>query len=124
VAPRLLIIDDNEDLRAFIRVLAEGLGCSAVEAGNGAEGLKALAEKGPFDAALCDLYMPEMDGFQFVKAVRADPSFKGLKILMSTTATQQHLVKTALDLGADEYLMKPFTRELLLGKLQLLGLLP
>lgn len=120
--PRLLVIDDNDDLRAFIRVLAEGLGCSVVEAGNGLEGLKAL-ETGSFDAVLSDLYMPGMDGFHFLKAVRADPRFKGLKILMCTTATQQTLVQTALDLGADEYVMKPFTRDILQSKLQLLGLL-
>ena len=72
--------------------------------------------------ALVDWNMPEMSGIELVEAVRSDPAFSSLRIVMVTTETELSQVMRALDAGADEYLMKPFTRDDVVGKLELLGL--
>jgi two-component system chemotaxis response regulator CheY len=71
---------------------------------------------------LVDWNMPEMDGLAFVRAVRANPEHAGLRLMMITTQTEMVRVATALEAGADEYLMKPFTAEVLLDKLGILGI--
>ena len=80
-----------------------------------------LADR-PVQLALVDWNMPEMSGIELVEAVRADPSFASLRIVMVTTETELSQVTKALEAGADEYLMKPFTRDDVVGKLELLGL--
>ena len=72
--------------------------------------------------ALVDWNMPEMSGIELVEAVRSDPAFSSLRIVMVTTETELSQVSRALEAGADEYLMKPFTRDDVVGKLELLGL--
>ena len=62
------------------------------------------------------------DGLTFVRTVRANPRYAGMKLMMVTTETEVHQVETALAAGANEYLMKPFGKDEVLGKLQLLGL--
>jgi two-component system chemotaxis response regulator CheY len=71
---------------------------------------------------LVDWNMPEMTGIEFLKAVRSAPYSSTARILMITTETDLPQVVQALEAGADEYLMKPFTRDSVLAKLQLLGI--
>jgi two-component system, chemotaxis family, chemotaxis protein CheY len=119
---RALVIDDSRSMRGILRqILAPG-GFDVAEAGNGREGLERLRGAGRPDLVLVDWNMPEMDGLSFIKAVRADPDFAGLPLLMITTENELSRVAEALEAGADEYLMKPFTREALLDKLDLLGI--
>jgi two-component system chemotaxis response regulator CheY len=66
--------------------------------------------------------MPEMNGFDFLVAARANPAWKGMIILMVTTETEMSQMQRALEAGADEYVMKPFTKDVLREKLQLVGL--
>jgi two-component system chemotaxis response regulator CheY len=93
-----------------------------VEAGTGLEALERLGEGGPFDLALVDWNMPEMDGLAFVKAVRGQPALSGLRLVMVTSESEEFRVRHALEAGADEYIMKPFSREIVLEKLQMLGM--
>ena len=73
------------------------------------------------DVVLVDWNMPEMDGLEFIKAVRRDTRYKGLPVLMVTTETETDQMLRALTAGADEYLMKPFQKESLVDKLRLVG---
>ena len=120
---RALIIDDSRAIRSIIaRTLAE-IGISeTVQAGNGKEGLAALAAKGPFQLAMVDWNMPEMNGYDFVVEARKTVDHDAMKIVMCTTETEVEQVTKALEAGADEYVMKPFTTDAIRSKLEMLGL--
>lgn len=118
---RALVIDDSRATRAILARLLAELGFDSLHAADGREALDTLATEGPVDLALVDWNMPVLDGLGFVRAVRADPAYDAVKLLMVTTeADVDHLV-TALEAGADEYVMKPFTAEVIREKLALLG---
>ncbi len=74
--------------------------------------------------ALVDWNMPEMNGLDLVTALRREGRFTGLKVVMVTSETEMARVAAALAAGADEYVMKPFTRPVLEDKLHALGLVP
>lgn len=119
---RALIVDDSKAMRSILkRILAE-LKIEAVEAINGKEALDRLKEIGKVELVLVDWNMPMMNGVDFVKTVRSDRTFDSVLLMMVTKETDLNQVKLALEAGANEYLMKPFTREMLLEKLQILGL--
>jgi len=72
--------------------------------------------------ALVDWNMPEMNGLEFIRTVRAEQSYNGVLLMMVTTETEKENVVRALAAGANEYVMKPFTQEVILEKLQIFGL--
>jgi len=120
-----IVVDDSRAMRMLMGRLLKDIGFEVAEAGDGSEALDSLRERlagNPVQLALVDWNMPEMSGIELVEAVRSDPSFAGLRIVMVTTETELSQVSRALDAGADEYLMKPFTRDDVVGKLELLGL--
>ena len=118
---RALVIDDSRAMRSILGRILRRAGFEVAEAGNGWEGLEQLQGGPPIDIALVDWHMPEMDGCQFVRSVRALDQYRGLPVLMITSETEAGQIAVALEAGANEYVMKPFTPELLLGKLELLG---
>jgi len=93
------------------------------EAGNGIEALTALKAAGTVDVALVDWNMPEMNGFEFIQAVRADDTWAAMRIIMVTTESEIEKMTKALEAGANEYIMKPFTKDAIRDKLQLLGVI-
>ncbi len=118
-----LVIDDSKAMRRIIQTTLKGLGFDVVQAENGARGLELLSEAGgAFDLCMVDWNMPELNGFEFVQRVRENSSFDQVKLIMCTTETEFDQMLKALDAGANEYLMKPFTKEALLDKLGLVGL--
>jgi two-component system chemotaxis response regulator CheY len=119
---RALIVDDSRAMRTILKGILKGLGFETFEAGHGKEGLDRLAEVGATDLALVDWNMPEMNGLEFVQAVRAQLAYEGTRLVMVTTETDMGRVSAALEAGANEFLMKPFTKEGMLDKLTLLGL--
>lgn len=119
---RALVIDDSRATRAVLKRMLTGIGYDVVEAPHGRAALDLLATEGLPDVALVDWNMPEMDGLAFVRAVRADPSLERLPLVMVTTESEPAQVVRALSAGADEYAMKPFTADVILDKLALLGL--
>jgi two-component system, chemotaxis family, chemotaxis protein CheY len=121
---RALIVDDSSTMRSVLRMTLRAHGIETVEAGDGSEALQRLQESGAVDLALVDWNMPRMNGFEFLCAVREDHSRDHMKIVMVTTETELTQVQNALQRGANEYLMKPFTRDSVLEKLQILGLAP
>jgi len=117
---KALIIDDSRAVRAFIRPILVELGFETIEAGNGREALDRLRESPDAGLALVDWNMPVMDGLEFIRAVRADSAHDALRIVMVTTETESEQMNRAMAAGANEYVMKPFTRDVLIAKLSLM----
>ena len=121
---RALVIDDSKTMRRIVSRVLVGLGYEVVEAADGQQALDAMVE-GPLpDLACVDWNMPVMDGLQFVFAVRANPDYRQVTLMMVTTESETGQIVKALAAGAHEYLIKPFTADALRDKLALLGLLP
>ena len=95
-----------------------------MEADNGATALTRLQEDGMADVALVDWNMPVMNGFEFLCQVRQNHDYDRMAVVMVTTETEISNIQSAIDRGANEYIMKPFTKEVVIEKLQLLGLIP
>lgn len=118
---RALVVDDSGTTRRILAGLLRELDFEVAEAVDGREGLLRLREGEAPALVLVDWNMPELDGIGFVREVRADVAWNAVRLVMVTTECEMHRVSTALGEGADEYLMKPFTREMLVDKLALLG---
>jgi two-component system chemotaxis response regulator CheY len=119
-----LVVDDSRACRRILRAMLTRLQFDVEEAENGAQALERLRVPGGIAFVVVDWNMPEMDGIALVREVRADPAFAELKILMVSTEIEMERVAQALTVGVDEYLMKPFTWEMVAEKLALLGLSP
>ena len=119
---RALIIDDSKAMRSILGRMLRGLHFEVVEAANGREALEQLRGLGKVDIALVDWNMPEMNGFEFVRAVRSEHIYDGVLLMMVTTETEMDNVVRALAAGANEYVMKPFTPEVILEKLRIFGM--
>lgn len=117
-----LIIDDSRAIRTILTRIIEPLGFAVKTAVHGRDALDQLQAGARPDLMLVDWNMPEMNGYELLQAVRADPTYASIKIIMVTTETEMAQVALALAAGADEYVMKPFTTEVILDKLCLLGL--
>jgi two-component system chemotaxis response regulator CheY len=98
------------------------LGFGVVQAGDGQDALERLASMPVPALALVDWNMPRMNGLEFVRAVRARTDWAGLWLVMVTSENDVTQLAAALEAGADEYIMKPFTSEVITEKLALLGL--
>lgn len=118
---RALIIDDSRPIRRIEADILRDLGFETMDACHGKEALERLQASPLPDVVLVDWNMPEMDGLEFIKAVRSDSRYTGLIVLMVTTETETDQMLRALSAGADEYLMKPFQKEALVDKLRLVG---
>jgi two-component system chemotaxis response regulator CheY len=120
---RALVLDDSKTTRMILRRIFQNIGVEVSEAEDGAQGLKSIHEAGKPDFVTVDWDMPVMDGLAFVRAVRAEYPADNLPLLMVTAANDLTHVAAALEAGANEYLMKPFTEEMVREKLELLGVL-
>lgn len=118
---RALIVDDSSFIRDYLRQLLHRMGVVCEEAVDGNDALEMLAEAQNFDLMLLDVNMPVMNGLECVKALREARLGPGMKVMMVTTEADHSFISTALDNGADEFLMKPFTPESLREKMVLLG---
>jgi two-component system chemotaxis response regulator CheY len=118
---RALVIDDSRATRTILRNMLTELVLEVKEADNGAVGLERLKEHGRFDVALVDWNMPVMNGFEFIVNVRQDSQYDKMILMMVTTETEPAQMVKALNAGVDEYVMKPFTKDIILDKLKLLG---
>lgn len=119
---RALVVDDSRVMRLIIGKIVKENGFEVIEAGNGQEALERLrSAESEITLALVDWNMPVMDGLSFVQAARADSAFSALRMIMVTTENGTEQVARAIEAGADEYLMKPFTKESLRDKLALIG---
>jgi two-component system chemotaxis response regulator CheY len=109
-------------MRAILGKILKELGFEVAEAGHGREGLERLQQCGKPHLALVDWNMPEMNGLEFVQAVRADHAYDDMRLMMVTTESEVGAMVTALEAGANEYVMKPFTKDVILEKLAIMGI--
>ena len=101
------------------------LGYEVIEATNGKEALDVIeAEKTGITLVLADWNMPEVNGLDLLKQLRRNPALSSLVVIMVTTETELDQMTAALEAGANEYVMKPFTKDILVEKLQLAGIHP
>jgi two-component system, chemotaxis family, chemotaxis protein CheY len=107
---RALIIDDSRAMRTILSRIVSSLGFEISQAGDGKQGLAV------------DWNMPEMNGYDFVRAVRANAAYADIKVMMVTTESEIANMTKAMEAGANEYVMKPFTNDVVLDKLRILGL--
>jgi two-component system chemotaxis response regulator CheY len=118
-----LVVDDSKTIRTIIRRILIGLGYEVLEAENGLAALEIIAtEKAAVKLVLADWNMPVMNGLELVKRLRQDPELASLKVVMVTTETEIGQMSSALAAGANEYIMKPFTKDILQEKLELMGI--
>jgi two-component system, chemotaxis family, chemotaxis protein CheY len=120
---RALVLDDSKTTRMILRRMFQNIGFEVSEAEDGAQGLKSIQEVGRPDFVTVDWDMPIMDGLAFVRAVRTAYPNESLPLLMVAAANDLSHVTAALEAGVNEYLMKPFTEEMVREKLELLGVL-
>jgi two-component system chemotaxis response regulator CheY len=117
-----IVVDDSSTMRKVLKSILVGAGFEVSEAGSGADALDSLRSNVP-ELALFDWNMPGMSGIELLMQVRSEAAFQQMKIMMVTTESEQSELERALREGADEYVMKPFTRDSILDKLQIIGLL-
>ena len=121
--PKALVVDDSKAIRTILAKTLKELGFEVCEAANGREALEVIeAEKATVQLVLLDWNMPEMNGLDLLKRLRQAPEFASLVIVMVTTEAELKHIAEALDEGANEYVMKPFTKDIIVGKIQLTGI--
>ncbi len=114
----VMIVDDQRAMRNLVRTSISQLGCQHVtECADGREALAVLKER-PVHLIISDLNMPEMDGLELLRAVRAEPNLMSIAFIMLTSRGEVDLVKQAIALGVNNYLMKPFTMAALRSKIE------
>jgi two-component system chemotaxis response regulator CheY len=119
-----LVVDDSRAMRAILTRLLDGLGFDVAQAGDGQEALEVLGGGVRPDVILVDWNMPVMDGLTFIKQCRSHDEYRDIVLMMVTTESEQAQIVRALAAGAHEYVIKPFTEDVIAEKLALLGLVP
>ncbi|RYZ43540.1 MAG: response regulator [Myxococcaceae bacterium] len=114
--PRILLADDNADMRDYVRRLLERR-YRVTAVSNGEEALRSARESRP-DLVLSDVMMPVMDGIELVRQLRADETLRTLPILLLSARAGEEATASGLELGADDYLTKPFAARELLARVQ------
>jgi len=117
-----MVIDDSRAMRSILRRIVVELGFDVVEAADGQEALDKMSAGEIPDLALIDWNMPVLDGLSFVTEVRSNKEWRGVTLMMVTTEGEHAQIVRALAAGAHEYVIKPFTPDAIMDKLQLLGL--
>jgi len=117
---KVLIVDDSKAIREIEKKYLEEIGFEVLEAENGKEALKVLEENPDIKLILLDWHMPVMNGYEFLLKLRANPKWSDIKVMMVTTENQQKSIIDAIMAGANEYLMKPFDKEMLEVKIKYL----
>lgn len=107
----VLVVDDYLAVRKTIKELVQSLGMVAVEAENGLKAQEILKQT-PVDLVITDLVMPEMDGFELTEAIKNDPAWRKIPVVIISTHADSKYIFRALRLGADDYLTKPPTPEM------------
>jgi two-component system chemotaxis response regulator CheY len=122
---KALVVDDSRAVRMLLVKTLSQLGYEVEEAANGREALE-IVETGNSGVklVLADWNMPEINGLDLLKRLRQNPALSSLAVVMVTTETEIEHIAEALEAGANEYVMKPFTQEILVEKLELAGIHP
>ncbi len=120
---KVLIVDDSGPIRKVMAKMLERMGFEILEAENGKAALAQLEQHPDIGLLMLDWNMPEMNGIELIEAVNEKrPADARPKIVMVTTENEMGKIEKAMTKGANEYIMKPFTEEILTEKLAMLGM--
>jgi len=119
---QVLVVDDSPAMRMMLSNMLTEMGFEVAQAQHGREGLEHLSGHPETALALVDWNMPVMTGIEMVEAVRRDSALSRVKLMMVTTESEQSQMRRALTAGANEYVLKPFTKEIISEKLRRLHL--
>lgn len=115
----VLVVDDSPVLRASMERILHSIDCSVLQAEDGLEGLKVLRKNSnSIDLVLLDWFMPRCNGQEFLEIKRDDETIKDVPVIMVTTASEPKKMVNALRTGARHYVIKPFTEEDLIKRIQ------
>jgi two-component system cell cycle response regulator len=114
---RILSVDDSRTVRLVVMKAFRDYDCQVFEAANGEEGLAAAAREKP-DLILLDLTMPVMDGVTMLEKLKQDPALKAIPVIMLTAESGRENMRYTAQLGACDYLVKPFPEEQLVEKVR------
>jgi two-component system sensor histidine kinase/response regulator len=115
--PRILVTEDDAAIRATLTDILELNGFLVIAATDGLEGLAMARRENP-DLILTDVAMPGMDGFELIKALRADEQTRSIPIIVLSASVEPERMRLAMDLGAEDFMVKPFTEDQVLGSIR------
>lgn len=118
----LMIVDDSSTVRSVIANMLKNYSFHFFQAEDGLRALD-IVDDYPMEAIILDWHMPHMDGLTFLKKFKERPDSKHTKVIFCTTENEIEKIQTAIDFGADEYIMKPFDGDLLVEKLRQVGII-
>jgi DNA-binding response OmpR family regulator len=121
MSKRVLVVEDEEDIRRLVSIKLKGAGYEVMTASDGEEGLAAALREKP-DLLLSDVMMPKKDGYTMVREVRAALGSESPVVIMLTARGQDTDVASGLDSGADDYIVKPFAPRELIARIQVVML--
>ena len=113
----VLVADDNDDILALVTFRLERAGYSVIQAHDGEEALRMAIEHRP-NLAILDLMMPRLDGYEVTSGIRADSGVADMPVILLTARSQEADVARGFDVGADDYIRKPFSPQELLSRVQ------
>lgn len=116
VAKKVLVVDDDPNIRKIVTVFLQTEGWDVTTAPNGKEALDIIQRDKP-EMMFLDVMMPIMDGYEVCKQVKAQPAFKDISIVMFTAKGSLDDIQKAIRSGADDYVIKPFSKDVLIAKL-------
>ncbi len=114
---KILVADDEPDYRKLVQIALESAQFEVFEAENGKKALEKIHQVNP-DLILLDINMPQMDGFTVCKKIRQDPAYRRLPIIMLTVRKTVPSQTKGLEIGADDYIIKPFEQEELVARVK------
>ncbi len=116
--PRILMVEDEEDIAFLIRFMLERHGFVVDHAADGRQAIERITDSSPPDLTLMDIMLPYHDGLELVERLRAQPGWEAVPVLMLTAKAREVDIVRALELGADDYVTKPFQPEELLARIR------
>ncbi len=118
MSEKITVIEDNEDVRNNVREILEAEGYEVSLAENGEIGVETIRRTQPH-LVLCDIMMPEMDGYEVLEAMRKNPAIAATPFVFLTAKTSKDDLSKGMELGADDYIMKPFTIDELVSRVKM-----
>jgi DNA-binding response OmpR family regulator len=115
--PRILVADDEPDVRELVVYRLGRSGYEIVEAADGAEAVR-LARERQIDLAVLDVMMPRLDGYDVTRQLRADPGTESIPVILLTSRAQESDVSRGFEAGADDYIKKPFNPDELVARVR------
>jgi DNA-binding response OmpR family regulator len=115
--PTILVADDEEDLRELVTYRLTRSGYQVIGAGDGLEALELAAERTP-DLMVLDVMMPKLDGYELTRRVRAEAALRSIPVILLTARSQESDIDRGFEVGADDYLKKPFNPDELVARVR------